>query len=138
MVSVNVCLWSMSMAYIFDWKIYSWVYALVMAINLIEIIRTLMRGEALGKRKKLVKIVKEVSCLMVALFGLIVHKSHLHFMEGGAILLLVIFLNRKASKRYEDVKIFHISSIYRDYVNLFDLFLLLITVTHIFVPLSLT
>lgn len=47
--------------------------------------------------------------------------------------LLIIHMYVKLSKIYISIKNYHISSQYRDIVNLFDLFVLLITITHIFV-----
>lgn len=46
---------------------------------------------------------------------------------------IIILLYDKASEIYENIKIFHLSSKYREIVDLFDLFVLILTISHIFV-----
>ena len=77
---------------------------------------------------------KDIFCLAYSGISLSIPEFENDRIAKNLISLIIfsIFF-RKSEKIYHEIKVFHVSSSYRDYINLFELFALLVSISHIFV-----
>lgn len=129
-----ITMWTISTNLFFPMANFNWNFILMLALSFIETIKLFVDFRRYLKKEKVIKIVYIIISTSYSLFFLICGVSLIDTAWSRFIgITIVLQTYKKFSKIYQTIKYYNISSQYRDIVNLFQLSILLITITHIFV-----
>lgn len=137
-ILLAACSWGISLAMIFPMQTKLWVYILLSILSLFEVIKYLISFTHLNSTQKFFEILPIILIICYSAVSITLNESLLFRTLSQILGMLTISqMYLRLSKTYNSIKNYHISTYYRDAVNLFDLFALLIVITHIFVILYL-
>lgn len=136
-LAMALSIWGLSIEIVFEFGSFGRaLFSIIFLVNALEIGKYwLFECEVKSRIIPIIRVnLSEIYCIIYSISFLASNwYGVMNFEQVIPTIVAMYLLYKKLSKKYQELKIFHISSDSRDYINLFDLFVLLITVSHIFV-----